>query len=353
MDWGLNSVVLLLAAANLLALGSITLSSEINFLKKQFVFFILGILVFVLFSLIDYRIFKEHSLILITFYIICLFLLLILLFFTEKIRGTLSWLKFGNLFFEPAELIKLALIFILSKYFSYRHIEMYRLRHIFISALYVILPSFLILLQPDIGSLIILGLVWFGIILISGIQKKHFILLMLAVFLIIYLGWHFVLLDYQKARILSFLSPLAEPAGRDYNIAQSKIAVGSAGFFGKGLGYGTQTQLKFLPEAHTDFVFAAFSEEWGIAGILFLFSLWFFLFWRLFKIVFNASNNFSRIFVSGVILMFFSQLFVHIGMNIGVLPITGVSMPFLSYGGSNLIVNFIALGIVQNIYRNQ
>jgi rod shape determining protein RodA len=162
-------------------------------------------------------------------------------------------------------------------------------------------------------------------------------------------GWVFVLKPYQKERIATFLNSSKDPLGYSYNLIQSKIAVGSGSLWGKGLGQGSQGQLNFLPEKHTDFIFSVFAEEWGFFGVLFLFAAYLVLFYRLFQIIFICTNNFFRLFVAGFAVMIFGQIVINVGMCLGLMPITGIPLPFLSYGGSNLLINFIALGIVQNI----
>jgi len=199
------------------------------------------------------------------------------------------------------------------------------------------------------GSALILVLIWLGIVILSGIKPRHLIIVLFSGLILASLAWLFVLKPYQHARILTFLNPAKDPLGYSYNLIQSKIAIGSGSFWGKGLGHGTQGQLNFLPEKQSDFTFAVFAEEWGLVGVLFLFAIYLLFFWRLIKIISNSTNNFFRLFVAGFAIMVFVQIFINVGMNLGLLPIAGISLPFISYGGSNLLVNFIALGIVQNI----
>ena len=229
-----------------------------------------------------------------------------------------------------------------------RHIEMYRIRHILLSGAYILLPIVLIFPQPDLGQVLILIALWIGVLLISGIKLRHFLILVLCFLLISILSWSFLLRDYQKERVLSFLFPY-DPLGVSWSQNQAKIAVGSGGVFGQGLGSGSQTQYGFLPEPQTDFIFSAIAEETGLLGVsvlLFLFSI---LFWRIMKIAIDSQTNFPRLFASGLTIILVSQTFIHIGMNLGLLPIIGIPLPLISYGGSNLIATFIGLGILQSI----
>lgn len=271
------------------------------------------------------------------------------LFFGRSIRGTVGWFKIGEISFAPVEMAKLIIILILAKYFSARHAEVYRARHIIVSAVYAFLPAGLVLLQPDLGSALILGAVWLGIVLLSGMKKRHLLIVAATTILILSAAWFSVLKNYQKERILTVLNPTKDPLGYSYNLNQSKIAIGSGGFWGKGLGHGSQGQLNFLPEKHNDFVFALIAEEWGFLGVAFLFTAYVLIFHRLIRLILLSNNNFFRLFIAGFALIIFSHLAINIGMNLGLMPITGISLPFLSYGGSNLLINFIALGIIQNI----
>jgi len=199
--------------------------------------------------------------------------------------------------------------------------------------------------------LIVVGM-WLGILIISGIKTKHFILLGLLGVVILTLGWSFLLKDYQKARIMGFVLPQRDPLGINWSQNQSKIAIGSGGLFGKGIGKGTQTQYGFLPASHNDFIFASIAEEMGFAGVSLLFLLFLIMFWRIVRIALNSQTNFPRLFASGFAILLAVQIFINIGMNLGILPIIGIPLPFVSYGGSGLIMVFSALGILQNIKIN-
>jgi rod shape determining protein RodA len=227
---------------------------------------------------------------------------------------------------------------------------MYKIRHIFLSGLYIAIPSFITFFQPDLGSSIILVFLWVGILVLSGIKIKHFLILVLIGSLLLVVGWSFLLKDYQKSRIIGFLEPAADIQGSGWNLEQAKIAIGSGGIWGAGIGSGSQTRYGFLPEAKTDFIFAAIAEEMGFVGVSILFLLFFILVWRILRIIFQSTDNFSRIICSGFLIMVISQVFINIGMNQGLLPIVGIPLPLVSYGGSSLIFTFIGLGLIQSIY---
>jgi len=227
---------------------------------------------------------------------------------------------------------------------------MYRIAHILISGLYLLIPSILIFFQPDFGSVLILISLWIGILIISGIKIRHFFLLLFFAILIFAIGWKTFLKEYQKERILSFLFPnLSDPLKAGWSQNQAKIAIGSGGILGKGIKKGSQVQLGFLPEPQTDFIFSAIAEEMGFVGVSALFFLFSILIWRIFKISLNSKTNFSRLFSSGFAILLISQSFIHVGANIGILPIIGIPLPLVSYGGSSLLSNFIALGFLESI----
>lgn len=351
-DWVLTVTVLILCSIGLLELWGLSLNASQEsgtFFIKQLIFVGIGIIAMLVLGLADARIYKNNSLFLIMVYFISLAALIAVLILGSKIRGMTGWFRIGELGFAPVELAKIILILILAKYFSARHVEVYRARHIIISGLYMAIPAVLVLRQPDLGSALILVSIWLGTVLLSGMKQRHLLIVLFIGFLTATLAWNFALKPYQKERMLTFLNPAKDPLGYSYNLIQSKIAVGSGGLWGKGLGQGSQGQLNFLPEKHTDFIFAVFAEEWGFAGVLFLFGTYLLFFYRLIKIIFICSNNFFRLFVAGFAVMVFAQISINVGMSLGIMPITGIALPFLSYGGSNLLINFMALGIVQNI----
>jgi rod shape determining protein RodA len=230
-------------------------------------------------------------------------------------------------------------------------VEIKDIKHIFISGFYALVPFVLVLLQPDFGSAMIIFFIWFGMVLVSGISKKHLLLVFGAGVIIFGLMWMFVFADYQKARISNFLNPLADIHGSGYNVFQSTIAVGSGQITGKGLGFGTQSRLKFLPEPQSDFIFAAFAEEWGFVGAMLLLILYTLVIWRILSTAAVGASNFEILFGMGIAIYFMSHILVNVGMNLGVLPVTGIPLPFMSYGGSHLITEFAGLGILMSMRR--
>lgn len=346
-DWIMVATIIALAWFSLSALYSISLSrgSFINF-QKQLLFFVAGFALMAVLSFFDLRIFKESSLWLVFLYFLSILMLLGLFIFAPATRDVKRWYNFGPISFDPVEFLKLALIIVLAKFFSARHVDMYKFSHIILSGGYAMLPAAITFLQPDMGSAIVLIGLWMGILLISGIKIKHFLILCLVGALIMVFSWMFLLKDYQKVRVTGFLEPKLDPQGINWNPEQAKIAIGSGGIFGKGFGEGSQTQLSFLPEPHTDFIFSSIAEETGLVGITILLLLFLLLIFRILKMAIAGSDNFSRLFGSGLAIIIAIQVFVNVGMNLGLLPIVGIPLPLVSYGGSNLMFAFAGLGIL-------
>lgn len=318
--------------------------------KKQVIFIVIGLSVMVLFSFFNYRYLKNYSLPVLGFYFISIFLLL-LTFYSQSIRGVNSWIILGNLTFEPVELAKLTLIVLMAKYFSQRHIHINDFRQIVIAGIYFSLPFAIIFFQPDLGSSIIFLAIWLGMLMAVGINKRHLFLIISVGILAGYSAWLFAFQPYQKTRITVFLDPHNDPKGSGYNIIQSKIAIGSGYFFGNGLGSGSQSNLGFLPEPHNDFAFAAFTEQFGLVGISVVMAMILVIISRILYIGSRALSNFGKLFSLGLAVFIGSHVFISAGVNIGLLPVTGLSFPFLSYGGSHLISLMIGLGILQSIKR--
>jgi len=315
------------------------------FFERQIVWIVVSVAVFLLFSTLDFRFLRRTEVVVSLFIVSCLTLLA--LFFAGSVfQGAQSWFNLGFFAFQPSDPIKLVVILILAKYFTRRHVEIAHIKHIFISAIYVFIIFLLVFLQPDFGSAIIILSIWFGMVLVSGISKRHLFMVIGVGLLSFAVLWFFVFAPYQKQRIITFIHPLTDIQGAGYNAYQSTIAVGSGEWLGKGIGFGTQSKLSFLPEYQTDFIFAAFAEEWGFVGVLLLFALFGILFYRIIKLSFNGASNFEVLFGLGVAILFASHFIIHIGMNIGLLPVTGTTIPFMSYGGSHLLTEFMALGIL-------
>lgn len=349
LDWGIVIPVVALACFGLLGLYSASVAkNDFGNFYKQITFFVIGFFVMIGLSLFDYRILRNNSYLILILYGICLLLLIGLHFFAPIIRGTRGWYKMGLLSLDPLEPTKIVLIILLAKYFSMRHVEMYKSRHVIFSGLYLLPAVLLVFIKPDLGGTAVLILIWVGILLISGIKLKHFFILFLCFLLIAGLAWNFLLEDYQKQRITSFLLPY-DYLGASWSQNQTKISIGSGQILGQGLAQGSQVQYGFLPEPHTDFIFSVIAEEWGMIGVLALFVSFGFLIWRILKIAIESESNFPRLFASGFAVVLIAQFFINIGMNLSFLPVVGIFLPFVSYGGSGLIANFISLGILQSI----
>lgn len=354
LDYILLGAIFLLTITSLLILFSLTWQGQAGFnesliFKKQLLFFIIGFLLMLAFSFIDYRILYNYNTL---FYFLALVLLVALLIVGSRIRGAVSWFRLGVFGFEPVELAKLAVIIMMAKYLDIYAYRLHSLKYIISSAVPVIALMGLTFIQPDLGSFLIIGAIWIGMITISGIKKKHLLLILSVIVIGALLAWVFVLKDYQKVRISSFLSPDKDPLGAGYNLIQSMIAVGSGGAWGYGLGQGSQSQLRFLPEEHTDFIFAVIAQDWGFLGVTLLMVTFAVLLYRIVRITVSSKNYFGRMIGVGSILMILFQLIVNSGMNIGILPITGIPLPFVSYGGSALLTLFILMGIIQSVHIN-
>lgn len=347
-DWLLVFFLLPVLAAGLVTMKSFT--TDTPYFSHQVLFIGISFVIFFIFSFVDFR-FLRRTDVLVSIFLFFILLLTAILFFGHTSNGARSWFDFGAFSFQPSDMMKLVLILVLAKYFSRRHVEIRNIKHIFISALYAIIPFLLVFLQPDFGSAMIIFFIWLGMTLVSGIGKRH-LLVVLGLGLIVFgLLWGFVFKDYQKARIINFVNPLSDVQGSGYNVYQSTVAVGSGQIFGKGVGFGTQSRLKFLPEYQTDFVFAAYAEEWGFAGVLLLFTLLGLILWRILRTAMLGATNFEILFGVGLCIYFVSHMIVNIGMNIGLMPVTGITMPFMSYGGSHLITEFMGLGILMGMRR--
>lgn len=348
VDWYLFVPAILISLSGLVTMNSF--SGENYFFLRQSIWLLVSIIVFFGATLIDWR-FLRRTRVLVPIFIAILSALVLLLLAGQVTRGVQSWFQFGAFALQPSDPAKLVIILMLSKYFSRRHIEIKNIRHIIVSGIYTFLIFLLVFLQPDFGgAMVILG-IWLGMVLVSGISKKH--LLFMAVLGVITTAslWMFVFAPYQKDRILSFIHPLADIRGAGYNAYQSTVAVGSGGIFGKGIGQGSQSKLQYLPEYETDFIFAAFAEEWGVVGTFVLLCLCLLLLTRIVDNAKVSATNFETFFGLGLAILFSLHIAVHAGMNMGVMPVTGIAFPFMSYGGSHLITEWFALGVLSSMKR--
>ncbi len=348
IDWLLFFSAVVLVSFGLVTMNSFT--SDNHYFDRQIVWLAVAVCVFFISSAIDWSFLKRTN-VLVTLFVGLIVLLGGLLGLATAVKGARSWIDLGFFSFQPTDIAKLLLVLILAKYFSRRHIEIANIRHIIVSGIYAFILFALVALQPDFGGAIVIALVWLGMTLVSGISKKHLLALFFVAAAVFSVLWGYGFKEYQKARILTFLHPLADVRGAGYNAYQSTIAVGSGEILGKGIGYGTQSKLKFLPEYETDFIFAAFAEEWGFVGVTMLIFAFGLLIFRILVAARNGATNFEILYCLGLAILFMSHFVINVGMNMGLLPVTGLTLPFVSYGGSHLVTSFLALGILVSMRR--
>jgi rod shape determining protein RodA len=345
-DWIMLISVIILVCLGVAIIYSTTYTDPEN---KNLAFYqglyalIGGVAAYIL-AKIDYRAIKSYFLIL---YIIGIILLLTVLILGKTVFGATRWINLGFFQLQPSEIFKLILILFLARILSDRTNE-FNIRKLIMIIVLVIVPVVLVLLEPDLGTALVIFAVMIGMIVAAGVRKIYLLGLGIIAVAISPLTW-FLLRDYQRQRILTFLNPSSDPFGAGYNILQSIIAVGSGQFIGRGLGHGSQSQLNFLPIKHSDFIFAVFAEELGFIGAVILILLFVVLLIRIIRIAKVASDDFGMLVASGICIMFIFQILVNIGMNIGIMPVTGIPLPFVSYGGTSLIVNLGAVGILFSI----
>lgn len=351
-DWVLTIVVFILAAVGLAAIYSVDLSrgEELVYFPTQLIALGIGLVIFITASSMQVSFYRSIAK---PAYILALLLLLVVLFFGVTIRGTTGWFRVAGYSFQPVEFAKVALAIFLGWWISRHGRRFDRWQFVFTSGFITALPVVLVMLQPDLGSALVLAGVWFTLLFLTGTKKRYIIALVGVLILVSVLSWMFLLKDYQKDRFLTFVDPERDPLGAGYNVTQSIIAIGSGQLQGRGLGFGSQSQLHFLPEAQTDFIFSVIAEELGFVGVFVVLLLYFILLWRLIKIARQANDDFTAYTSAGIASLFFIQIVFNIGGSTGLLPVTGVTLAFLSYGGSSLIINFLLIGIAQSVARCQ
>jgi rod shape determining protein RodA len=342
IDWLLIIHVLVLVLLSLVTLFSL----NVVFFRGQFFLFLISFIFFLFFSQINYKIMSIYSKPIYIFSLVALTLVLIL---GIESRGAVRWIEIAGFRLQLSEVFKPFLSISLAVYLS-------RIRNLnfssFLSVFGLLTPiALLIFFQPDLGNAIIYGLIVLLTLIYMGFSFKYFAVIFAPFVLAAPIMWEF-LHDYQRQRVLTFINPSLDPLGTSYNVIQSIIAVGSGQVTGRGLGQGLQSQLKFLPERQTDFIFASSAEEIGFFGCIVILGLYGFLLWRMIYIMRQARDDLGMYIVGGVFFMFLPQVVINIGMNIGILPVTGIPLPFLSYGGSSLLVMMTSLGIVQSVARH-
>lgn len=332
----------LLTSFGLLMIYSVSFENDVSFFFRQLSHAFIGISLFFIISQISFKKISQFTLL---FYILMIVLLVGTLFLGEEIRGSTRWIDLGVIKFQASEIAKPILV--LSLAFFFANYKPAKLKNVLVSILLVGLPVALVILQPDLGNSLILLLIWLFLIFLGGINILLLFIGALGSLVASPFLWNF-LKDYQKTRILSFINPAADSQNASYNVVQSLIALGSGQMFGRGLGRGTQSHLDFLPAESTDFIFAAAGEELGFIGISLLIALFCILIYRLVKLATSSKRLSTTFFVFGTAFTIFIQFFVNVGVNMGILPVTGITLPFVSFGGSSLISMFIMLGLVNS-----
>ncbi len=348
-DWILIAVIALLSVVSLLTLYSLSAAGGTDYFLRQAVFVGLGVGLMWFAAMLDYRHVERYSTAL---YFMTLAVLVVVLLFGTTVRGTAGWLSFGAFQVQPVEIAKVTLIIFLASFISKKKSELGEWTRLIASLVLVAGLVFLVLRQPDLGSSVVLAAIWCGMILASGLRAKHLAVLFLLGGALVAGGW-FTLEEYQKDRINTFIHPESDRLGSGYNVLQAIVAVGSGGLTGKGVGHGSQSQLNFLPEKHTDFIFAVVAEELGVVGALLVIGLYCSLLYRIKRIGDRASDNFGYLVAVGMLVMLSVQIVINVGMNIGLFPVTGLPAPFLSYGGSSLLSVFLSVGLLLSIYQRK
>ena len=353
LDWSLFIATVLLVIIGLAALYSVTINVEnpdYSRVLRQVIFAGIGIVALFAFALIDYRVWWSTSWAL---YLLGAGLLAAVLLFGETIRGTTGWFTILGQTFQPVELIRIIFILHLSRFFAHRSDGQNPIRTLVESGLLVAVYVVLLILQPEFGYTALLLGVWLVFVLLARIPRRYLVLLGIGAVLAGAFIWLFVLQGYQKDRLQTFFNPSSDRLGRSYNVTQSIVAIGSGRWFGRGLGLGPQSQLNFLPEQSTDFIFAVIAEELGFLGAVLVISIFSVVFIRLFRAVGRSTDSYSALLLTGILLLVFGQMFINIGMNLGLLPVTGIPLPFISYGGSALLTNCVMIGIAQSVIMRQ
>ena len=348
-DWTLLGLVFILASIGILNLYSITSHWEVSgtpvYLKQTF-WLLIGLVLMITIAFIEYRFYSDFAYII---YTVSVFLLLVVLSYGIITSGAQRWVRIGFINFQPSELVKISFILALAKFFHRPPgREGYSLKHLAFPFLLLMTPMILILKQPDLGTAIILLLIFFSVLLFVKIRWSSLLAISIVGASILPLVWRF-LKEYQKKRIVTFFNPELDPLGAGYHLIQSKIAVGSGGILGKGFMKGTQCKLGFLPEQQTDFIFSVLGEEWGLIGSLLVVLLYFSLIMWGLRIAVQAKDRFGAVISFGVVAMFFWHVFINIAMVLGLMPVVGIPLPLLSYGGSFLVSTLIGIGLLLNV----
>lgn len=356
LDYGFLLSALALLVIGLVAVFSATHARQVEangdpygYLARQSISAGLGLLAAAFMIQFDYRYLEKLAR---PSYYGSLGLLILVLAGGHVAGGAQSWFRLGGISFEPSEVVKIAVILSLARLLDKRE-DINRWSGLFAAFFHVGAPIALILLQPDLGTALVFLGILFAMLYVGGAQPRHLGAVILAGAVLAIPVYLWVLEPYQQARIMTLVNPYADPTGNGYNVIQSMIAVGSGRFFGKGLFGGTQTQLNFVPEHHTDFIFSVIGEESGFLGSVLVLGLYYHIFRRGLAAAAEAKDRFGMLLATGVVAMLFSHVLINVGMNLGVMPVTGIPLPFLSYGGSALIAHLAGVGLVANVYMRR
>lgn len=353
LDLFLLSLTALCLIYGLIMISSAVNSFETNvrYIVIQSVGIILGLVIMFLIAKFNYDYFGDFSK---PIYVISILMLLAVLYFGTgyESTGSKSWIRFGPVGIQPSEFAKLGFILTFSKHLSSLD-DINKPKNVFLLCVHLAVLVALIMMQPDFGTTMVFLCIFIGMLYTAGISKKYVITAVIVTLIMIPVAWFFLLMPYQKERIMVFLNPESDPLGSGYHVIQSKIAIGSGQIFGKGLFRGTQTQLDILPVKHTDFIFAVIGEELGMVGAMVCLILLLSLVIRCIYVSTVAKDKFGKYICIGVSFMFMAHIFENIGMCIGLMPVTGIPLPFFSYGGSSVVTNLLAVGLVQSVYRKR
>ena len=346
-DWGLFLVAILLSVVGLIEIYSSTMNMESDFVYRQFTWVALGAVLAFFVAAIDYRVLAENV---IWIYLGTILLLVGVLLFGQTVAGSKSWFGIGSLGLQPSEVAKIVTVLALSRYLAGVKNQYLNFTQVLKAAAICLVPALLIVIQPDLGtSLTFVPIVVFGLF-VRGLKPIAMVAGFLIIVLMLPVAW-FAMEDYQKDRLITFLQPETDPLGSGYQVIQSKIAIGSGGLFGKGLFEGSQNQLGFLPTRHTDFIFSVIAEEMGFLGVFITLGLLLILTLRAIAPTRNPRDTLGLFIVVGVVSIFVFHILVNVGMVIGFMPITGIPLPFVSYGGSSVLTAFIGLGLILSVRR--
>ncbi len=350
-DWSLIFICIFIFAAGVTNLYSATYTEFVGrglrFWQSQLIWFGLGSVVALVIMLVHYKMLSRVAY---PIYFSNLILLALTLVVGKSTLGSRRWIGFGGFYIQPSEFMKLSAVLAMAKYFEAERVTSgYKLRELLLPSTMILVPVGLILLQPDLGTAMIVMLTFISMMLFIKIDKTSLMIVLIIFGTASYPVYRYALKPYQRQRLVSFMDPASDPKGSGYNSIQSRIAIGSGQLTGKGFKKGTQSQLNFLPEHHTDFIFAVFSEEWGFLGDLVLLALYIFFFVKSLNIAYVSHDKFGTLLALGIIMIFFWHVFINMGMVCGILPIVGVPLPFISYGGSSLITSLIGIAVLTNI----